>query len=104
MISTKKKLAAYCLTASLATASLLPATSYAGRVDERPTAVHMVGDTLARPFMLVGTVAGTIIFIGTLPFSLLGGNVGEAGKKLVVEPFKMTFFRCLGCTTRNMEK
>lgn len=104
MINTKKKLAAYCLTTSLAMTALLPATTYAGRVDERPTAAHMVGDTLARPFMLVGTVAGTVIFIGTLPFSLLGGNVGEAGEKLVVEPFKMTFFRCLGCSTRNMEK
>jgi len=31
-----------------------------------------------------------------LPFSLLGGNVVEAGKALVVEPVKFTFFRPLG--------
>jgi hypothetical protein len=104
MVSVKKKLAVYFFSFAVAMFSLSATTSYAGGVDERPDAGHMIGDTLTRPFLLVATVAGTVLYIGTLPFSLLGGNAGEAGQKLVVEPFKMTFFRCLGCTTRNMGK
>jgi hypothetical protein len=46
--------------------------------------------------MLVGTIIGTVTYIVTLPFSLLGGNAGEAGKAMVVEPAKYTFVRPLG--------
>jgi hypothetical protein len=38
------------------------------------------------------------VYVATLPFSLLGGNAGEAGKVLVVGPAEATFVRCLGCT------
>jgi hypothetical protein len=31
-----------------------------------------------------------------LPFSLLGGNVGESAEKLVAEPARYTFTRPLG--------
>lgn len=66
---------------------------------ERPSAAAMFGDAiLARPALLVLTAAGTGIFLVTLPFSALGGNVAEAGKTLVVGPAKSTFLRCLGCT------
>lgn len=65
----------------------------------RPSAAAMVGDALiARPGLLLLTVAGTGIFVLTLPFSALGGNTGEAAQKLVVGPAKSTFLRCLGCT------
>ena len=104
MPSLKKKLAAYLVSLSLVVFSIVPSISYATSVEERPTATNMVSDAVTRPFMLVGTVLGTVLYVGTLPISLLGGNAGEAGKKLVVEPFKMTFLRCLGCTTRNMGK
>ena len=49
-----------------------------------------------RPLGLVATVVGTGFFIITLPFSILGGNTGEAAKKLMVEPAKYTFTRPLG--------
>ena len=101
MPSLKKKLAAYLVSVSLVIFSVFPSVTFAKAVEERPTATHMVGDAITRPFMLVGTVIGSVLFVGTLPISLLGGNVGEAGTTLVVEPFKMTFLRCLGCTTRN---
>lgn len=66
---------------------------------DRPDFFSMTADLgIVRPLMIVGTVAGLGIFIASLPFSLLGGNAGEAGKALVVTPAKATFLRCLGCT------
>lgn len=55
---------------------------------------------LVRPLGLVGTAVGAVVFVGTLPFSILGGNVGEAGKKLVVEPVAFTFIRPVGKSAR----
>lgn len=80
---------------------VLPTVSHAGRVDERPSAIEMGGDAVLRPFLVVATVVGAGIFVVTLPFSLLGGNVVESADTLVVGPFKSTFTRCLGCTSKN---
>jgi hypothetical protein len=64
---------------------------------EAPTAGTMLADTvMVRPLMLIGTAVGVVAFVITLPFSALGGNVGEAGRILVVEPAKYTFIRPLG--------
>lgn len=64
----------------------------------RPTAEEMIVDGLIyRPLGLAGTIVGTGLFIVTLPFSLLGGNADDAADRLVVEPAKNTFTRCLGC-------
>lgn len=69
------------------------------QVNKRPTATAMLGDALlARPMLLALTAGGTALFVVTLPFSALGGNVAEAGKTLVIGPAKSTFMRCLGCT------
>lgn len=66
---------------------------------DRPGFFAMTLDlALVRPLTLVGTVAGTAVFIASLPFSILGGNTAEAGNALVVTPAKTTFLRCLGCT------
>lgn len=51
---------------------------------------------LVRPLGIVATAVGSAIFVVSLPFSALGGNVKEAGKTLVVEPFFYTFKRPLG--------
>lgn len=68
----------------------------------RPTAEEMIVDGLIyRPLGLVGTIVGTGVFIVTLPFSLLGGNADDAAERLVVEPAKNTFTRCLGCGIYN---
>ena len=53
-----------------------------------------------RPLGLAGTVAGSAVYVVSLPFTLLGGNAGEAGKKLVVEPAAYTFTRPLGSNSR----
>lgn len=74
------------------------------QVNNRPTATAMLGDAiLARPLLLVLTAGGTAVFLASLPFSALGGNVTEAGKMLVVGPAKQTFVRCLGCTAIQHE-
>jgi len=45
-------------------------------------------------------IAGTGVFLVIIPFTLAGGNVGEAGKKLVGNPARATFSRPLGdCDT-----
>lgn len=49
-----------------------------------------------RPSMLVATAVGVVMFVVTLPFSALGGNVDETGKALVADPVKYTFARPLG--------
>ena len=67
---------------------------------EAPRAYAMVGDLLiARPLLIAGTAIGAAVFVVTLPFSALGGNVEEAGHALVVEPGREAFVRCLGCTS-----
>ena len=66
-------------------------------VSAEPTAGEMMADALmVRPVMALGTVATTAVFLVSLPFSLLGGNAGDAADKLVVEPFKRTFLHPLG--------
>lgn len=51
---------------------------------------------LARPAGLVATVAGSVIFVVALPFSLLGSNTDETWESLVVSPAKFTFTRPVG--------
>ena len=64
---------------------------------EDRNAVSMMFDLVVlRPLGLAATVIGTAFFVVSLPFSALGGNTGEAAKKLVVEPAKYTFTRPLG--------
>jgi hypothetical protein len=102
MHKSTRKPVSYLLAAMLALTSMayVPgayAASMSRSIDEEPTGGTMMADTfLVRPSMLVGTVVGVATFIVTLPFSALGGNVGEAGKTLVVEPAKYTFVRPLG--------
>jgi len=64
---------------------------------EDRNAVSMMFDlVLLRPLGLAATVIGTAFFVVSLPFSILGGNTGEAAQKLMVEPAKYTFTRPLG--------
>lgn len=66
-------------------------------VGEAPSAAAMGADLLLiRPLSLVATVAGTGLFIVSLPFSLLGKNVEDAGEQLVLRPAEYTFSRPLG--------
>ncbi len=70
-----------------------------------PKAFSMAGDLLiARPLLIGATAVGAVLFVVSLPFTALGGNIGEAGKALVVEPGTAAFVRCLGCTTSGYKK
>jgi hypothetical protein len=51
---------------------------------------------LLRPVSAVATVGGSIVWVLGLPFSVLGGNAGKAGKKLIADPLKYTLYRPLG--------
>lgn len=67
---------------------------------EAPPAYAMVGDLLiARPLLIAGTIIGTGVFLVSLPFSALGGNVPEAADALIGQPGREAFVRCLGCTS-----
>ena len=61
------------------------------------TGEKMVLDALVlRPVGLVTTVAGSAVYVVSLPFSLLGGNEQAARESLVNEPARYTFKRPLG--------
>lgn len=79
--------------------ALLPFGALAERLEEEPSAVQMTADLLvARPIGLGIFALGTVTYVATLPFSLLGGNSGDAAKQLVFTPAEEVFVRCLGCT------
>lgn len=65
---------------------------------EDPSVVRMAAELFVRPVMLVGTIVSSAIFVVTLPFTALSGDVETAADTLVTGPFKTTFMRCLGCT------
>lgn len=51
---------------------------------------------LARPVGAAATVTGFALFLVSSPFSLIGGNAGEAWDSLVTAPATYTFKRPLG--------
>ena len=72
---------------------------------DSPKAFSMIGDLLiARPLLIGATAIGALAFVVSLPFTAAGGNIGEAGKALVLEPGEAAFVRCLGCTTNGYKK
>jgi hypothetical protein len=89
----------YCvlcgISVSLVTAPVLAAEESVNGSEPSPEAMA-VDMVFVRPASLVATVLGTGIFIVSLPFSILGGNVDEAGRNLVLKPAKTTFIRPLG--------
>lgn len=90
------------LTRTLTAAALLacaaaPAQASDVEIDDAPSAEAMTFDLfIMRPLSLVGTVAGTAVYLVSLPFNLLTLNLVEPGRRLVVEPAKYTFTRDLG--------
>ncbi|WP_137885961.1 multidrug transporter [Pseudomonas sp. 2FE] len=74
-------------------------------VVEAPPAYSMIGDLLiARPLLIGATAIGVVAFVVSLPFTALGGNVGEAAQELIAVPGKEAFVRCLGCTTSGYKQ
>jgi hypothetical protein len=82
---------------ALALVGSMSAPALAGPEGE-PTALAMTGDlVVARPLGAVITTVGAAVFIASLPFTALGGNVSQSAETLVVGPAAETFMRCLGC-------
>jgi hypothetical protein len=78
--------------------SVLPNAAYAydGQTAPPSGAAMFVDGLVIRPLGAVATLLGSAVFIVTLPFSALGGNVGQAKQALIDEPAIMTFKRPLG--------
>lgn len=67
------------------------------RTREQADPAVMAADLiLVRPLGFVATLAGSAIFIVSIPFSAIGGNTEEAWENLVVSPAAYTFKRPLG--------
>lgn len=65
--------------------------------EHRPDEIDMMLDGFfVRPLMLGYTLVSTVGFVITLPFTILGGHVGEAADQLVSGPVRYTFARGLG--------
>ena len=74
--------------------------------DQEPSAAKVVADGLiARPLGLATTIAGTGLFIATLPFSIPSRSVRGAAQGMIVKPGGWTFVKPLGRPDeRFMEK
>ncbi len=80
-------------------------TQASNAVKENPSALAMAVDLVAvRPVMFTVTVAGSALWLVSLPFSAAGGNAMKAADTLVVGPAMTTFVRCLGCTKNGYAK
>jgi len=77
----------------------LASTALAEEFFERqdPSGGMMIFDfVIIRPIGIVATAVGSIFYVISLPFSLLGENSGEALEALIREPVDYTFKRPLG--------
>ena len=90
----RRPLAVILATALLAASPLASADEV--RYGDPSFTSMLVDGALARPLGLGATVVGTALWVVTLPFSALGGNVKQAADTLIVEPARFTFTRPLG--------
>jgi len=99
MVRTMRKVLAILTVVAVAVTFMAPpALAAAGDlvIDEASGDVMIFDLVFLRPVGLLATIGGTVAFVLSLPFSALGGNVGEAAEKLVVDPARFTFVRPLG--------
>ena len=74
-------------------------TGYSGYAfdDDEPTGGKMLADVaVVRPMTFIASAIGAVGWVVSLPFTIIGGNMGEAGHTLVVDPLRYTFVRPLG--------
>lgn len=98
MSAFKRKPVAVLILAAFLWGTLVPATlASSHKTSGDDETMPMVMDALlVRPIGIIGQAAGVLIFVVSLPFTALGGNVREAAEKLVVEPARFTWDRPLG--------
>ncbi len=94
----KKHVLVFVVAAALAITWAAPQALGQEPIEEfRGSAAAMAFDLIfVRPLGLAATAVGEALFIVSLPFSAMGGNVDAAAQKLVVEPARYTFNRPLG--------
>ena len=65
---------------------------------EDPSAAMVADLLVVRPVGLAATICGSVLTVGTLPFSIWGGKeqVGKVAQHLVAEPARYTFRRPVG--------
>lgn len=86
----KRKLIAFLVIFALIT-SAVPVM--AGEIDE----ADIIADALVvRPVSFAAMLAGSVIFVIALPFSIPSGSVETVGQQIVVAPAKYTFIRPMG--------
>lgn len=86
-----------CALTITSTASLAASDTQFNDTERKPGPGAMMVDAVAvRPLMIATTVVGSALFLVSLPFSALGGNVREAAESLVIEPAQSAFTRPLG--------
>lgn len=82
---------------ALSLVAATPALAVGNDDVSRPSAAAMAFDAVVvRPASLIATVAGTGLFIVSLPLSLISHSTDAAGERLVAEPLEYTLTRPLG--------
>lgn len=82
---------------ALAAPRIALAAEEASTEQAEPSGAEMMADMgIHRPLGLARTLIGTGVWIVSLPFTVLSGDVGTAGEKLIVDPARHTFARPLG--------
>jgi hypothetical protein len=67
------------------------------QIVREPSGAEMAVDAVfARPLGLVGTVAGSVLWLLTLPVTLPSNSTERAAKQMVAKPAEFTFKRPLG--------
>ena len=94
----KKQSLAFLVSTALILSVMAPPAMAVDRSDEHgDRAGAMIFDlVLVRPLGLAATMIGEALFVVSLPFTALTGDVKEAAQKLVVDPAEFTFARPLG--------
>ncbi len=82
--------------AALLVISPLAVAGESQRIEDASYGSMVVDAAIARPLGLCATVVGSVLWVATLPFSALGGNIDEAANELVKKPARYTFTRPLG--------
>jgi hypothetical protein len=95
--SIKKSLVTLFLIVFFITTSFSSVSAQWGIQDPDSSATLIVTDlVIVRPTSFATMLVGCVGFVAILPFTLIGGNVGTAGQKLVANPARATFGRPLG--------
>ena len=85
-----KKILALVLAVTFVLASV---PAFAGNENDSDVAGDII---FARPLGLASIVAGTGLFIVSLPFAIITGSVNKTGQTLVGNPIKYTLVRPIG--------